>query len=343
MRRSPSWYALLVLVLSARALAVSVSAFEEYEAYVQPDVLRVRASASADAGILTRLPINHPVWVVGAPTAEGFVEVRVRNQEVITPSGQDDAVKGFVRADMLGKRQTEKMLEDQLGAAPTPQEQWMWLERLMALRGSEADKERMRTLARKSGNKEWLAQAKRMEEPPPTVMGVCFQGRVSILAQLVGNKLEPLVESHDNATRDSPEVRAAEARLRARALELTTLRFSLFRPGMLSTAAEAHGARPKVCSRMANSTPIAGAGLARAPPPAHCFRHRPMSPHVGAALAGASLAGASMSAPSVTRGLGGLGGLGGSKSWQSGRVVGSSPLTCAHVFAGSGCTGAKFV
>jgi hypothetical protein len=74
-----------------------------------------------------------------------------------------------------------------------------------------------------------------MEEPPPTVMGVCFQGRVSILAQLVGNKLEPLVESHDNATRDSPEVRAAEARLRARALELTTLRFSLFRPGMLGT------------------------------------------------------------------------------------------------------------
>lgn len=233
MRMSPGGYALLVLVLSARTLAASASEFEGYEAYVQPDVLRVRTSPSADASILTRLPINHPVWVVGAPTAEGFVEVQVNNQEVIT--SDRDAMKGFVRADMLGKRQTEKMLEDQLASARTPQEQWMWLERLMALRGSETDKERMRTLAQQSGNKEWLAQAQRMEEPPPTVIGVCFQGRVSILAWLVGNKLEPLVESHANATQDSSEVRAAEARLRARALELTTLRFSHYRPGMLGT------------------------------------------------------------------------------------------------------------
>ena len=70
MRTSPLGYALLVLVLGTRALASSD--FEAYEAYVQPDVLRVRASASADATLLTRLPINYPVLVVGAPSAEGF-------------------------------------------------------------------------------------------------------------------------------------------------------------------------------------------------------------------------------------------------------------------------------
>ncbi|AKI99460.1 hypothetical protein ATI61_109338 [Archangium gephyra] len=295
MRTSPGRYALLVLVLSARALAASVSEFEEYDAHVQPDVLRVRASASADASILTRLPINHPVRVVGAPTAEGFVEVRVRNQEVITPSDQDE-VKGFVRADMLGKRQTEKMLEDQLGSARSPQEQWMWLERLMALRGSEADKERMRTLAQESGNKEWLAHAKRLEEPPPTVMGVCFQGRVSILAQLVGNKLEPLVESHDNTTRDSPEVRASEARLRARALELTTLRFSLFRPGMLDTG---YLVQPRVVTEV-DVTETARTRIELGPCPqlrgevsvfnAHVFVSAPLKREQDATFSGAELA-----------------------------------------------------
>jgi len=228
MRISPCRYALLVLVLSAQALAASDI---EYQAYVQPDVLRVRASAAADA---SRLPINHPVTVVGKPSAEGYVEVQVRNQEA--SSSDNTALRGFVRADMLGERpQTEEMLEGQLASARTPEEEWMWLERLMALRGSEADKERMHTLAQKSGNKEWMAQSQRLMEPPPTVIGICFQGRVSILAQLVGNKVEPLVETLEKTTKDSPEVKAAEARLRARALELTTLRFSYFRGGSIRT------------------------------------------------------------------------------------------------------------
>ncbi|WP_309895158.1 hypothetical protein [Archangium sp.] len=186
MRTSPLGYALLMLVLSMRALASSDTEFDTYEAYVQPDVLRVRASASADAPILTRLPINYPMLVVGAPSAEGFVEIEVKNQEVIHYDG--NSMRGFVRADMLGKQpQTEQR----------------------------------------------VAQAKRLLEPRPTVIGVCFQGRVSILAQLVGNKLESLVETVENTERDSPEVRAAEARLRARALELTTLRFTHFRGGWL--------------------------------------------------------------------------------------------------------------
>jgi len=230
MRTSPLGYALLVLVLSTRALASSD--FEQYEAYVQPDVLRVRASASADATLLTRLPINYPVLVLGAPSAEGFVEVQVKNQGASHYG--EDSMRGFVRADMLGKQpQTEALLAAQLDSSRPPQEQWMVLERLMALRNAEADREWMRSLARKSGNKEWMAQAKRLMEPPPVVIGVCFQGRVSILAQLVGNKLEPLVETMDETERDSPAVRAAEARLRERALELTTLRFSHYRGGWL--------------------------------------------------------------------------------------------------------------
>lgn len=243
MRTSSRGLALLVLVLSAQALA----ALEiDSTAYVRPGVLRVRASASPDSAIVTRLPINHPVYVRGKPSAEGSVEVWVWNQEILTD--EKNAVRGFVRADMLSEEpQTEKMLEAGLSSARTPEEEWMWLERLMALRGSEADKERMRTLAQTSGNKEWMAQAKRLEEPPPTVLGVCFQGRVSILAQLVGNKVEPLVESQDNTTRDSPEVKAAEARLRARALELTTLRFSYFRPGMLDSG---YLVQPKVVTEL---------------------------------------------------------------------------------------------
>jgi hypothetical protein len=294
MKTPPRRYALLLLLLSAQALAASDI---EYQAYVQSDVLRVRASAAADASILTRLPINHPVLVVGKPSAEGFVEVWVRSQEIVPYEDDKRVLKGFVRADMLGERpQTEEMLEGQLASAHTPEEKWMWLERLMALRGSEADKERLRTLAQESGNKEWMAQAKRLEEPPPTVIGVCFQGRVSILAQLVGNKLEPLVERRDNTTRDSPEVRAAEARLRARALELTTLRFSLFRPGMLDTG---YLVQPRVVTEL-DVTETARTRIELGPCPqlrsetavfnAHVFVSAPLKREMDASFSGAELA-----------------------------------------------------
>ena len=55
-------------------------------------------------------------------------------------------------------------------------------------------------------------------------------------------------------------------------------------------------------------------------------RHRPISPHVGAAFG--------VAIKSVD---------GGSKSWQRGRVSGSMFSTCAHVVAGSGFVGVQFV
>lgn len=72
----------------------------------------------------------------------------------------------------------------------------------------------------------------KLNKGAPVVIGVCFQNRVALLAELEGQKLRSLVETGEESTKDSPRVKAAIARLRARALQLTTIRFSRFGNGL---------------------------------------------------------------------------------------------------------------
>ena len=191
-------------------------------AFVQPDVLLVRAAASSTAPIVSRLPINTFVEITRA-APDGWVAIRARNAAA-SPRDDDDAVIGYVRAELLGPPQTRAGLDAALAIA-SGDDVVTLLERIVALGGNTADKERLLTAARARGDKALVARATRLLAPAPMVIGVCFGGRVAVLGELTGDKLEVLVDTRVDADTHAPAVKANEARLMARALQMTTLRF----------------------------------------------------------------------------------------------------------------------
>lgn len=200
-------------------------------AYVVVDVALVRSAPRADAPVVTRLPINAGLYVDDpTPGPAGFVPVRISNDSVVGPAVADE-LHGYVRADLLGgSKVTAVGLEGALQQATSPEERLTVLERLMVLRGADVDRERLLGEAVASGEGARIARAKALIEPPPEVYGVCFAGHVALLAEVVNGRWISLVDEQEDVSVDAPSVRQARARLQARALQLTTLRYHRYSP-----------------------------------------------------------------------------------------------------------------
>lgn len=65
----------------------------------------------------------------------------------------------------------------------------------------------------------------RLNAKAPIIIGVCYENRVALLAEFKGNRFQSLVENVTNSTENSPEMKASIRRLKARAVEFSTLRF----------------------------------------------------------------------------------------------------------------------